>query len=59
MNDMEIVEKVFANIGSPPAVEAYCKASVLEAIRLTRIDCAEALARKARLPDDPRESGIR
>lgn len=54
MNDMEIVEKVFLNIGSPPSAEAYCKAAVLEAIRLTRVDCAQALAKnKESAPRDP------
>lgn len=45
MTDMEIVEKVFHNIGSPKTDEAFCKAVVLEAIRLTRIECAQVLAK--------------
>jgi len=45
MNDIAIMKKVFENVGRPPGAEAYCKAAVLEAVRLTRADCAGALAK--------------
>ena len=45
MDDMEIVTKAFMNIGNAAAADPYVKAVVLEAIRLTRIDCAQTLAK--------------
>lgn len=43
MDDMEIMAQVFLNMGTPPSIEAYCKAAILEAIRITRADCAQVL----------------
>jgi hypothetical protein len=46
MTDNEIVEQVLKNIGAPPdSSTAYWKAGLLEAIRITRLDCALALAK--------------
>lgn len=60
MKDMEIVEKVFLNIGAPPPADAYSKAAVLEAIRLTRVDCAQALAKiKETPPQGPEPKGAK
>ncbi len=38
MDDADIMEKTFQNVGAPPAADAYCRCAIMEAIRLTRED---------------------